>query len=102
MSSFTGSDIVKALEQLNIWKSLVTLPKRVAALEARLAALEKGQTEASGPAPDACPYCDATMVLTAERNHPVFGAMGRKVHMFHCDNCGKDVNRDWSPKEGYL
>lgn len=90
------SDITKLLEQWPTWKSLMTLPARVAALEARLAALE-----AANPGADRmpCAFCGARLRVTGEAPHPQFGVFGQKVLTMHCDGCGRDTTRDFDPSK---
>ncbi|KZM48259.1 hypothetical protein [Labrenzia sp. OB1] len=95
--SFSASDILKVLDSVPLWKSLVTLPKRVAELEARLAALEKTKADQTAPAANACPRCSAAMVFQNERPHPTFGRMGVKLHEFKCDGCGFTAERRYDP-----
>lgn len=90
------SDITKLLEQWPTWKSLMTLPARVAVLEARIAALEAGNP-APGQMP--CTICGATLRVTAEAPHPQMGVFGLKVLTLHCDGCGQDTTRDFDPSK---
>lgn len=101
MISFSGSDILKALELVPGWKAVASLPKRLADLEARIAALEKAAGKPNTAGADACPKCGATMTLQSETEHPHFGVMGVKRRMFLCDACGTSAERDWSPSKGY-
>ncbi len=95
------SDITKILDSIPVWKSLLSLPKRLAELEARVKALESGQAQHAGPTPNECPTCGAVMPLIAERDDPTFGRVGLKQHVFRCDNCGGERTRQWSPEKGY-
>jgi hypothetical protein len=95
------SDIIKALEAVPGWKAVMGLPKRLAELEARVAALEKGaQKPANGAAE--CPKCGGAMTFQGEHAHRAFGAAGVKSRTFHCDHCGLDAERNWSPAKGYF
>lgn len=97
------SDILKLLEQVPIWRSLVTLPKRLAELEARVAALESGGTAGrTAPGPRDCPLCGAVMVVTEEKNDPTFGPLGGKIHVMRCDGCESTVERAFEPGRGYV
>ena len=79
----------------------MTLPKRLAELEARVAALEKGGPARSGPRPTECPRCGATMTFQSEHPHPHFAFAGVKVHKLHCDGCGFETTKDWRQDKGY-
>jgi hypothetical protein len=70
------------------------LPRRVADLEARLAALE-GANPAPGRMP--CAICGAALRVVSEAPHPQFGVFGQKVLALHCDACGADTTRDFDP-----
>ncbi|WP_155983488.1 hypothetical protein [Nitratireductor aquibiodomus] len=43
------SDILKILDQIPVWRSLTSLPKRIAELEARVATLESGKAATKAP-----------------------------------------------------
>ncbi len=81
----TVSDMLKILDNVPVWKTLVTLPRRVEALEKRLAALE-----AKPAAPDwkTCARCGGAMAVTAEKPDPVFGDAGKKIFDLRCGACG--------------
>lgn len=102
MLPLSVSDIVKLLEQVPGWKAVVGLPKRLAELEARVAALEKAAGKPKAAGSEACPKCGATLTLQDEIEHPTFGTMGVKRRLFLCAACGQRAERDWSPGKGYL
>lgn len=102
MITFSGSDILKALELVPGWKAVASLPKRLAELEARVATLEKSAGKPNAAGAEACPKCGATLSLQEELPHPTFGRMGVKRRVFLCDACGRQAERDWSPGKGYL
>ena len=101
MVPLSVSDIVKLLEQIPGWKAVIGLPKRLAALEARVTALEKGGPSRSGPRPDECPKCGATLTFVAERKDPTFGALGVVRHDMKCDACGHTTSKEWTQERGY-
>jgi copper chaperone CopZ len=102
MIGLSVSDIIKLLEQVPGWKAVVALPRRLAELEARVKALERGQArpkDALGPKD--CPICGAVMSVVEETDDPNFGPMGVKIHRMHCDNCGQNAKRQFEPGKGY-
>jgi hypothetical protein len=94
MLPISVSDIVKLLEQVPIWKSVVGLPKRLAELEARVAALEGRTKVPNGPT---CALCGAPMKVTKVVDDPVFGEMGLKQHHLACTSCGHSETRQVDP-----
>lgn len=101
MVTFSVSDILKLLDQIPIWKSLATMPRRLAELEARVKVLETAGGARSGPRPNECPNCHATLVFAGERNDSTFGVFGVKVHTLRCDGCGATFDRQYDPRKGY-
>jgi len=96
------SDVLAVLDRIPAWKALIAIPKRLADLEERIAAIEgKGGATRAGPRPDECPACRLPLRYSSEMPHPTFGFAGVKVHQLHCDGCGKDYERFWDPKKGY-
>jgi len=98
-------DILKVLDQIPVWKTVAGLPKRMAALEAEVAAL-KEQANAkplAKPTPAAlvCPFDGETMKVMQERNHPEFGFAGLKVHIVECPSCNHRFDRMFDPRKGY-
>lgn len=77
------------------------MPKRIAELEARVAALEAGKAAHPAPGPTDCVKCHATMVVVSEAPHPTTGAFGHQEHSLRCDNCGNISTRRFIPGEGY-
>lgn len=98
------SDILKLLNEIPIWKAISALPKRVAELERKVAALEAAsQTKPQDKTPSAriCPLCAATMKVVSERAHPTFAFAGLKQHELECPECGNKATRDFDPGKGY-
>jgi len=88
--------MLKLLDQIPIWKDLRALPKRVAELEARLAALEKKPTVASHIG--TCATCGAPARIVDVRDHPIFGEMGMKLRTVECEN-GHRQDYRWDPSK---
>jgi hypothetical protein len=101
MLPFSASDIIKALEAVPGWKAVMSLPKRLAELEARVAALEKGAGKPVNAA-TICPACALPLAFTSEQDDRIFGAHGVKIRKFHCTSCNRDSERQWSARDGYL
>jgi transposase len=96
------SDAIKLLDEIPIWKAVAGLPKRVAELERKLAALESAASDiAAKPTGKECPICGATMKVVKETPHPDFAFAGMKVHRMRCGECGEETNRDFEPGKGY-
>jgi hypothetical protein len=99
------SDILKVLDQIPIWKSVATLPRRLASLEDRIAALETAKPALpAAPAIDpakACPMCGSEMKVIAEHSHPIFHFAGLKTHQLKCPDCAFTTTRDFEPGAGY-
>ena len=96
------SDILKLLEQIPIWKAVAGLPKRVAELERKVAALEAAaKGGAQRPTGRECPVCGAEMRVTAETPDPTFGVLGVKLHSLKCGECGTAAQRQFEPGKGY-
>lgn len=90
--------VFNAIENDPRLKALLDLPKRVDALEKRIADLERsGATTPRGAVP--CPACGRTMKLMDEIDHPVFGVTGLKQRIFLCEQDGKRVTRDFDPSK---
>lgn len=87
------SDMLKLLEAVPGWKTLTTLPKRIAELEARVAVLEGRPTRTSA----ACPICGEAMKVTAVKPDHTFGEMGVQRHSLSCDACGHQEERQVDP-----
>jgi hypothetical protein len=95
------SDILKLLDQIPIWKTVSTLPKRVAELERQVAELQKNMMAA--PSGRECPICGSIMKVVAEYPHPHFAFAGIKIHKMECQNseCAHKTERDFEPGKGY-
>lgn len=89
ISPFSVSDMLKLLEAVPGWRALLALPRRVAELEARVAALE-GRTVKAGVT---CPICGATMMVTAAQPDPLFGDFGVQQHTLSCPGCSHSEKR---------
>lgn len=103
MLPLSVSDIVKLLEQIPIWKSIVGLPKKIAELEHRVGELEQRSkiiAKPSTPGDHACPMCGATMKVIDENSHPQFGVFGVKLLTMECPNCKHKTTRDFDPAKG--
>ena len=103
MIPFSASDIIKLLEQLPIWKAVVGMPKRIAELEKRVAAMEETAANRSSqaPGPSDCPICGTVMKVVSEQPDPDFDFAGYKTHGLKCPECGNTANRQYKPGEGY-
>lgn len=88
------SDILKLLEQIPVWKTISALPKRIEALEARVAQLEASK---SARPENKCAICGEATRVVRETAHPVFGQMGVKIHELECPN-GHKSSRDFNPR----
>lgn len=95
------SDIIKLLEQIPLWKSLATMPRRLTELEARVKALEGLRTAQAAPAANDCPACRIPLRFEREEDDPVFRDLGVKLHHLRCDGCGKTMSRRYDPAKGY-
>jgi hypothetical protein len=85
------SDLLKILDQIPIWKSVASLPRRLAALEERIAALESAKPSLPAPATidpaKTCPMCGSEMKVIAEHDHPTFHFAGVRLHHLTCPSC---------------
>jgi hypothetical protein len=90
------SDILKILDKTPIWKSLKDLPKRLEALEARVAQLETSPKQAEHM--HTCAQCGAPAKVTNVRDHPTFGTFGVKERTVTCDN-GHAQTFKWDPNK---
>jgi len=94
------SDIIKLLDQIPIWKRLVSLVKEVDELKARVAILEETARKPAAPAPELCPLCESgSLKVIAVRPHPQFGTFGAQLRTLKCTNeaCGHTENRKHDP-----
>lgn len=81
------SEILAALNAWPKWKALNEIPEKVAELERRLAALERGR------APDVplCPACQRVMTFIIERPEPEpWGSAGARERVWRC-SCGQEI-----------
>jgi hypothetical protein len=102
MIPLSVSDAIKLLDEIPIWKAVVGLPKRVADLERKVAALETVSLAAAAkPTGKECPICGATMKVIKETPDPDFAIAGMKVHEMRCDECGEQTTRTFEPSKGY-
>jgi hypothetical protein len=99
------SDLLKILDQIPVWKSIATLPRRLAALEARIEALESAKSSLPPPKvidpAKACPMCGTEMKVVAESDHPTFHFAGVKIHQMTCPDCNYGATRNFNPGKGY-
>lgn len=85
----SGSDILKILEKIPLWRTIAALPKRVSMLEQRVAELErKGSV-----APEVCDTCGTAMRVTADRPDDTLGPVGVRIKTWTCDTCGEARDR---------
>ena len=78
-------DVVGLLEKIPLWKTLKSLPEKVAALEDRVAKLERATAGGVG---DRCPGCGKlTYFLASSTPDPMFGEMGGRRQTLCCSSC---------------
>lgn len=89
-------DMLKALDRVEIWKQLQDTPKRIAALEERIAELE-GKLGGKWPA-EVCRYCGARSARLAYA-YPGVDAKGNAREVWKCSDeaCGKEDQRLFRP-----
>ena len=87
------SEILAALNAWPKWKALSELPEKVAALEARLVALEGAPKAAPG---QPCPSCGARAfrVTGSRKSDGPFGELGAMSRNYKCSACGFTETRD--------
>jgi hypothetical protein len=91
-------DITNLLEKIPLWKRLGALPEQVAALQARVSALEVDLQKR--PSLERCPICSAgDLKVTGVNPHPSLGAVGIQERTMRCDNaaCGHTEKRIHDP-----
>jgi hypothetical protein len=86
-------ELNELLNRIPVWRELITLPRRVKALEERL-----GMAGAA-PADErpTCRYCrTGKLDLVDSKPHRTFGEVGVNVDTLKCDNpaCGKTEERE--------
>lgn len=102
MIPLSVSDAIKLLDEIPIWKAVTGLPKRVAELERKVAALETvASAAAAKPTGKECPICGATMKVIKEIPDPHFAFAGMKVHQMQCNECGEQTTRTFEPGKGH-
>jgi hypothetical protein len=74
------------------------LPKRIAALERRVSALETSSKRRTLQ-PAICPDCREEMIVVAETDHPRLP--GIKIHELRCKGCSTQLTRHFNPHTGY-
>jgi hypothetical protein len=103
MIPISVSDVIKLVEQIPVWKAMAGLPKRIAELERKVAALETpASAKAAAPTGRECPICGATMKVVKETPHPEFGVFGTMLHQMVCGECGEQTTRNFEPGKGYV
>lgn len=86
------SDIVQALEGVDLWKRLKSAPGEIEALKERIDDLEERIEELAGR--ERCEYCrKRTLELQSMGPHPTFGDMGARLAKYVCSACGKADER---------
>ena len=100
MIGVSVSDILKVLDQLPLWKTLREMPKRIAALEERVQALESAVSASALPEALRCPVCREPLAVISENPHQAFGRAGMKTHLVRCPN-NHEFRRDYMPGTGY-
>lgn len=81
-------DTMKALERIPLWKRVVHLPDEVAALRARIEAIEKRLEGKSGIACPACKSLDFKVISSAP--DPVFVEAGIMRDLYRCSSCSHE------------
>jgi hypothetical protein len=94
------SDILKVLDQIPIRKHVRELPKRMEALEKRVAELEAGARKTIPPGRE-CPKCGQAMTVVREGPDVVLGRAGVMNHILECA-CGFRTERKFRPGSGYM
>lgn len=83
------------LRKIPDWNDLLKLPKKVAELEARIKALENGESITFDP----CPKCKKpSFELISSSKHHSLGRLGVMNRLYHCSSCGFEETVVHSPK----
>lgn len=93
------SDVLAALDRIQWWRELRTVPDRMTALEQRLAALESPAARPAGPR---CPLCEVgSLKVVKVEPHPVMGDLGLQQHTLRCTDatCAHTETRQVDPAE---
>ncbi|WP_321891735.1 hypothetical protein [Paraburkholderia tropica] len=87
MFSISASDLLKVLEQLPVWRKVVSMSNEIDALKKRIELLE--QTQQQVPKADQCPKCRGLAFRLQETvPDPTFGALGVQRSLYKCSSCG--------------
>lgn len=85
-------DVMTALDRIPTWRRMQEMPDRIAALEARINALEAQLQDK--PAGQHCPVCGArAMQVMSSAPDRVFGDTGMQVDQMKCQRCGHTETR---------
>lgn len=84
-------DLLAVLDRWDVWKKMTAAPARVDELEKRIAALEAQLAALPG---QRCEYCGAsTLRLKSEEPDPIFGDVGTMRQIWECSSCGKTTTK---------
>ncbi len=85
------SDILKILDKAPIWKTLTQTPKRIDALEARVATLEASEQNPTQTPGQPCPACgDHALRRTSKTiSESPWDELGAHDEVWTCKSCGE-------------
>ncbi|MDE2098665.1 MAG: hypothetical protein KGL39_15530 [Patescibacteria group bacterium] len=84
-------EILTALARIPVWKRVATLPDEVAALRARIDAIEQNLAGKTGTL---CPVCKAAdFKIVSSGPDPTFGDLGLLADRYRCASCGHSESR---------
>lgn len=98
MLSISLGDILKTLDQFKEWPRIKATPARVDELEKRVAALE-ARLAAPQVVAEPCPYCSGPLKLVSEAPAQHFGVFGVKERTYRCEPCGQSISRQYDPRK---
>ena len=90
------------LERVPVWRQLVTLPRRVSELEARIAQMEGQPTIEAKPSSYRCDNCFSQMHIIREERLDRLDVHSQAVHTLECFECGHVTKKMFTPSDGYL